>query len=341
MDGYNFTERVRKILARSREAAARLHHEYVGTEHILLGLIADEEGVSAAVLQNLGVDLERTKTRIEASVKRGTQSRPRGDVPYTSRAKKVLELTMAEARSMMHSYVGTEHLLLGLIREEKGIAAQVLGEMGVTYDAARDEILRILGPEQPQPAPQFQSRAGATPDRFYAPAPRLRTDPIPLSPRVRRLIHLSFGYHPVAENVAIAVDKDSGELPGARVVRPPSPIAPEDVFTALLRSREGAAIAILEILGVDVAGLLDRLSAASGSAAERTGAADVLAHQAVDHALLALAQEEAELDGAPEVGTQHLLIAALRLPGTPSSEALNAVGVTLDRARAEVRRISG
>ncbi len=151
MNGYNFTERVRKVLAMAREEAARLHHEYVGTEHILLGLIREGEGVAAAVLQNLSVDLDEIQQKIEETVKKGKAAQATGpDLPYTSRAKKVLELAMGEARELNHSYVGTEHLLLGLLREEKGLAAQVLADAGVNLDAARAETLRLLGTEMPQ-----------------------------------------------------------------------------------------------------------------------------------------------------------------------------------------------
>jgi len=154
MNGYNFTDRVRKVLQMAREEAARLHHEYVGTEHILLGLIREGEGVAAAVLSNLNVDLEEIQQKIEDSVKKGKAAAAAGpDLPYTSRAKKVLELAMSEARELNHSYVGTEHLLLGLLREEKGIAAQVLTDVGVNLEQARAETLRLLGSEIPQPAP--------------------------------------------------------------------------------------------------------------------------------------------------------------------------------------------
>jgi ATP-dependent Clp protease ATP-binding subunit ClpC len=148
MNGYNFTERVRKVLAMAREEAARLHHEYVGTEHILLGLIREGEGVAATVLQNLSVELDEIQQKIEEPVKKGKAAQTTGpDLPYTSRAKKVLELAMSEARELNHSYVGTEHLLLGLLREEKGIAAQVLIASGVNFAAVRAETSRILGVE--------------------------------------------------------------------------------------------------------------------------------------------------------------------------------------------------
>ncbi|MEK7239592.1 MAG: ATP-dependent Clp protease ATP-binding subunit [Gemmatimonadota bacterium] len=160
MNGYNFTERVRKVLAMAREEAARLHHEYVGTEHILLGLIREGDGVASAVLQHLNVDLDEIQQKIEETVKKGKAAQATGpDLPYTSRAKKVLELGMGEARELGHSYVGTEHLLLGLLREEKGIAAQVLADANVTLEAARAETLRLLGTEMPQ----GQTPASGTP----------------------------------------------------------------------------------------------------------------------------------------------------------------------------------
>jgi ATP-dependent Clp protease ATP-binding subunit ClpA len=150
MHGYNFTERVRMVLAMAREEAQRLNHEYVGTEHILLGLIRDAddlhgEGVASAALRNLGADPEEIRRQINEILKTGKQPATGHDLPYTSRSKKVLELAMAEARDLHHNYVGTEHILVGLLREEKGIAAQVLNAAGITSAKARAEVLRLLG----------------------------------------------------------------------------------------------------------------------------------------------------------------------------------------------------
>ena len=142
---YNFTERVRKVLSMARQEAIRLQHDYVGTEHILLGLIREGEGVAAHVLGNLSVDLDRIHERVEESVRKGKATIALGELPYTSPAKKVLEFAMSEAGELNHSYVGTEHLLLGLLRESKGIAAQVLNSLGVTIDEARAETQKVLG----------------------------------------------------------------------------------------------------------------------------------------------------------------------------------------------------
>jgi ClpA/ClpB-like protein len=149
MNSYNFTDRVRVVIQMAREEAGRLRHDYVGTEHMLLALIAEGGGVAAAVLTNLNVDLDGIRQKVEETVTIGKAATATGpDLPYTSRAKKVLELAMSEARELEFDYVGTEHLLLGLLREEKGVAAQVLQDAGMTVEMTRREMLRLLGGKQ-------------------------------------------------------------------------------------------------------------------------------------------------------------------------------------------------
>jgi mRNA-degrading endonuclease toxin of MazEF toxin-antitoxin module len=158
---YNFTDRVRRILAMAREEAIRLQHDYVGTEHLLLGLIREGEGGAAAVLMNLNVDLEQIHERIEDSVRKGRATIALGELPYMTRAKKVVDYAMDEARELNLSYIGTEHLPLGLLREENGIAAQVLNALGVTLEAARAETLELLGSDvNPAQTGASSSRSG-------------------------------------------------------------------------------------------------------------------------------------------------------------------------------------
>src|SRR3990167_8564317 len=126
-----FTERARKVVILANEEARRFNHDYIGTEHLLLGLIKEGEGVAAAVLQNLGLSLDAIRLEIEKLVKPGPATVVSGDIPFTPKAKKVIELAMDEARNLGHNYIGTEHLLLGLIREGEGIAAQVLVNLGL------------------------------------------------------------------------------------------------------------------------------------------------------------------------------------------------------------------
>ena len=148
-DGINdmfekFTERSRKALSLAQNEAQRLNHNYIGTEHILLGLVAEGDGVAAKALQHLGVELPAVRRQVEFIVGRG--DRPvYGEIGMTPRGKKVLQLAVDEARRMNHHYIGTEHLLLGMIREGEGIAAGVLESLGVNLEQARNEVLRIIG----------------------------------------------------------------------------------------------------------------------------------------------------------------------------------------------------
>jgi ATP-dependent Clp protease ATP-binding subunit ClpC len=140
-----FTERARKVLVLAKEEARRFSHDYIGTEHILLGLIREGEGVACAVLQNLGIDLDRLRIEIEKLISPGSSASVLGDVPFTPRAKKTLELAAEEAHNLGHNYIGTEHILLGLIREGEGLASQVLFSLGVDLKRVRDEISALLG----------------------------------------------------------------------------------------------------------------------------------------------------------------------------------------------------
>jgi ATP-dependent Clp protease ATP-binding subunit ClpC len=140
-----FTERVRKVMYLAREEAGRLQHDYIGTEHLLLGLIREGEGIAANVLTNLGLDLEVIRQTVESMVAAPGSTLTLGEIPFTPKAKRVLELAIEEARQLGHNYVGTEHLLLGLIREGEGVAARVLQELGVDRKKVRDETMRLLG----------------------------------------------------------------------------------------------------------------------------------------------------------------------------------------------------
>ena len=143
---YNFTDRVRKVLSLAKEEAVRLLHDYVGTEHILLGLIHEGGGVASAVLERLGADSDEIHQSLQEYIKKGDTAPSADDLPYTSRSKKVLDLAMGQAAEMNHSYVGTEHLLMGLVLEDKGIAGQVLQRSGLKADQTKKEILEILRP---------------------------------------------------------------------------------------------------------------------------------------------------------------------------------------------------
>jgi len=160
-----FTERAQKVVVLSQEEARRLGHNVVGTEHILLGLAAEGEGVAARALQGMGISLDKVRAEVEKVIGKG-ESPPQGQIGFTPRAKRVLELAFDEARQLGHTYIGTEHILLGLIREGEGVAAQVLKNLGADLDKVRRQVVELLGGGGAQPAKGTRTRKTPTLDQF-------------------------------------------------------------------------------------------------------------------------------------------------------------------------------
>lgn len=163
-----FTERARKVIILAKEEAKRFNHDYIGTEHILLGLIKEGESVAAAVLQNLGLSLDTIRLEVEKLVQFGPSTIVSGDIPFTPKAKKVIELAMDEARRLGHNYIGTEHLLLGLIKEGEGVASHVLMNVGLDLNKVRAEVIKLLGSSTPGAA-QGSTGSGPIPSAGAAP----------------------------------------------------------------------------------------------------------------------------------------------------------------------------
>ena len=151
-----FTERARKVMVLAQDEARHFDHNYVGTEHILLGLVREGEGVAAQALTSLGVTLERVREQVESIVGHGEGTG--SQIPFTPRSKKVLELGLREAMQLGHNYIGTEHLLLGLVKEGEGVATRVLFNLEVPHDRVRREVLRRIG-EEPEPEPVGETEA--------------------------------------------------------------------------------------------------------------------------------------------------------------------------------------
>ena len=321
MNGFNFTDRVRRTLARAREEAVQLHHEYVGTEHLLLALARESEGISAAVFHNLSADREAMIAKIEDTVKRGDERRQTGpDLPYTSRAKKVLELAMSEARMLQHNYVGTEHLLLGLVAEHKGIAAQVMVDAGVTLEKARAETMALLGAASEDSA---AAAASATVPHATTPAYVRSRGPYGVAlvddftGRARDTLRAA--YLEAATRDADAVELSHVLL--ALAVR-------EDGMAAVLLdqvagSRQRVAVALTERLPEPV----------HQSAGRSLQLADDT-QRALDQALL-----EASKDGHRRAGTQHLLLAVLDTVPLALAAACAQLGLTAKAARSVYERM--
>jgi ATP-dependent Clp protease ATP-binding subunit ClpA len=142
-----FTDRARRVVVLAQEEARMLNHNYIGTEHILLGLIHEGEGVAAKALESLGISLEAVRQQVEEIIGQGQQA-PSGHIPFTPRAKKVLELSLREALQLGHNYIGTEHILLGLIREGEGVAAQVLVRLGADLNRVRQQVVELVHTEE-------------------------------------------------------------------------------------------------------------------------------------------------------------------------------------------------
>jgi ATP-dependent Clp protease ATP-binding subunit ClpA len=310
MNGYNFTERVRKVLAMAREESARLRHEYVGTEHILLGLLREREGIAAVVLENLGVDLDALGEQIDEIVKKGTAISPGRDLPYTSRAKKVLELAMTQALELHHSYVGTEHLLLGLIAEQKGIAAQVLADHGITLQNATVETVNILGNERLPSEQEFRVRQRAVEQPGLAAAAQL-------AQRIRDIMR-------DAEDVATRCGANE--------------LMPIHVAISLLESGEGLANAVLDRFKIDRPALIRALVSEAESGAEPIPGVRL---EFGKYMIAFQRQVESESRWHQSPPTSLNVLLALLDTAKDVSLIFEKHGVDAARVRAEARRISG
>jgi ATP-dependent Clp protease ATP-binding subunit ClpA len=159
-----FTDRGRRVVVLAQDEARRLDHNYIGTEHLLLGLIHEGDGVAAKALESLGISLDDVRQQVEEIIGRGQQA-PSGHIPFTPRAKKVLELSLRESKLLGHNYIGTEHILLGLIHEGDGVAAQVLVKLGASLNRVRQQVIYI---REGAPETEGQDRLDAVEDRLAA-----------------------------------------------------------------------------------------------------------------------------------------------------------------------------
>ena len=174
-----FTDRARRVIVLAQEEARMLNHNYIGTEHILLGLIHEGEGVAAEALESLGISLDAVRQQVEEIIGQG-QEAPSGHIPFTPRAKKVLELSLRESLQLGHNYIGTEHILLGLIREGDGVAAQVLVRLGADLNLVRHQVIQLIARRplrEGAPGPEVQARLDVVEIRLAVLEHRVGTGP--------------------------------------------------------------------------------------------------------------------------------------------------------------------
>jgi ATP-dependent Clp protease ATP-binding subunit ClpA len=299
-----FTERARNFLRLAQEEAQRFNHNWIGTEHLLLGLVREDEGVAAKVLGNLGIELNKVRGAVEFIIGRGDRT-VAGDIGLTPRAKKVIELSVDEARRLGHENIGTEHLLLGLIREGEGIAAGVLQSLGISLGKVRSEVMYVLNPSL----------------RFSGTAPPFQPSP--------PVMEFSTGAARANDEAAIT----------ARWFGHPE-ISTAHLLVGLLREREGLAAQALRAAGVhlepavaEVQRLVPRGQAATTGDVGLSG----WAKQAMDRAEL-----EARQRGFAVVGTEHLLIGVLAGSGDePGGRLLAALGISPGAVRAALEQLIG
>jgi predicted dehydrogenase len=304
----NFTPRAQQALAFANQEAERLHHKFIGTEHVLLGIIKLEQGVALNVMRTLGLNFETIGMEIEKQVGVGPDQEIIGRIPYTPRVKKVLRLAAVEAKSLNHTYVGTEHLLLGLLREGDGVAARVLNGLGVKIDQTRAEILKELDPN---------FNTDALGENIGTPEVQADQPQQPLS-----------NFTPRAQQVLALARKEADRLNHHFV-------GVEHLLIGLIRLGQGVAVNILQKHGVTLEIARTEVESLTGRSAGPQTAGNLPYTPGVKAVFQSAAKEAKALNHA-YIGTEHLLLGLLREGGGFAAQLLNGYGVNHDRTRAEI-----
>ena len=310
-----FTERARKVLSLAQEEAQRFQHNYIGTEHILLGLVREGEGVAAKVLSTMGVELNRVRSAVEFIIGRGDRI-VLGEIGLTPRAKKVIELAVDEAQRMNHHYIGTEHLLLGLVREGEGIAAGVLESLGVRLENVRRHTLAVLqqGQEAVYGTPGISSETAQGGAAYSPSSSRDRFDRF--TERARRVLSLS-------QEEAQSFQHNY--------------IGTEHLLLGLVREGEGVAARVLGNLGVELGKVRSAVEQIIGRG-DRIVLGEIgLTPRAKK--VIELAVDEARRLNHHYIGTEHLLLGLVREGEGIAAGVLQSLGVNLEKVRLETIRV--
>jgi ATP-dependent Clp protease ATP-binding subunit ClpC len=320
-----FTDRARKVMQLANREAQRLRHEYIGTEHILLGLVKEGAGIAANVLKNLDIDLRKVRLEVERIVQSGPDTVTTGKLPQTPRAKKVIEYTMEEARNLNHNYVGTEHILLGLLREEEGVAAQVLMNLGLKLADVRGEVLSLLGHGLKGSA---ATERGLGLHESVGERGTSETNSLPEA-AVRHYLYPRFTDR---ARKAIQLAYQEAQRLGHEY------IGTEHILLGLIKLDSGIAADLLKRHNIDLPSLqlyVDRLiGTGSGSEFE-----DALPHPPRAKNVIGFAIEESRSLGDAYFGTEHLLLGLLREDCGLAAQALFNHGLELRAVREEVQSL--
>jgi len=308
-----FNDRAKRVLALAQDEAIRFNHNYIGTEHLLLGLIREGEGVAARVLDSLGVDLSQLRRAVESMIGRGAATTSPSEITLAPPMKKAVELAIDEARKLGHSHVGTEHLLLGIVRQSESIAAKLLGSLGVDLENVRHQVIARLGQPHREvgasaptpPAPQSTGQFAGPFDRF--------------NDRAKRVLAL-------AQDEAIRFNHNY--------------IGTEHLLLGLIREEEGVAARALHTLGVE----LDKARTAVGFIIGRGDAVTTPSEITLSprtKKIIELAIDEARNLGQTRVSTEHILLGLAREGEGIASGILESLGVTMDKVRHAVIQTLG
>jgi ATP-dependent Clp protease ATP-binding subunit ClpA len=329
-----FTERARKVLSLAQEEAQRFQHNYIGTEHLLLGLIREGEGVAARVLQSLGADLYKIRSATEYIIGRGDRI-ILGEIGLTPRAKKVIELAVDEARRLNHHYIGTEHILLGLIREGEGIAAGVLKSLNIGLDQVRKSVLIVL--RQPQNA-STQAMLQVTPDATQDSASYTFNDQLlQWQDEDDRTLAPSSGADDPYDKFTIRARRcmTYAEEEARRFQH--NYIGTEHLLLGLVREGEGVAAKVLGDLGVELMKVRSAIEFIIGRGDRNAPGQIGLTPRAKK--VMELAIDEARSLQHHYVGTEHILLGLVREGEGIAAGVLESLGVNLQRVRASTNRV--
>src|SRR5438552_7688260 len=311
-----FNDRAKRVLALAQDEAIRFNHNYIGVEHLLLGLVREGEGVAARVLDSLGIDLSKARSSVEVMIGRGKGTTSPSDITLSPRTKKVIELAVDESRKLGHSHVGTEHLLLGIVREGQSVGAGVLESMGVNLEQVRHQVIAVLGQHRPE--------MGATASAGIGPSAGAgigSSHPVPFVDRLetsgRRALARAYW------EAGRANDKE---------------VAPHHLLLGLVTSGDVWTHRLLAELGVDLADLVTRIDAA---APRNEGARPArLDEQAALTEVFARAASFASERNSALIRSGHLLL-AIAASDSVGGNVLKAVGATPGCIREILDRMNG
>src|SRR6266487_3359840 len=348
-----FTERARKVLSLAQEEAQRFQHNYIGTEHLLLGLVREGEGVAAKVLANLGVELNKVRSAVEFIIGRGDRI-VLGEIGLTPRAKKVIELAVDEARRLNHHYIGTEHLLLGLVREGEGIAAGVLESLGVNLELVQQLMIELLNEAQKVLASVMQEKEQALQQKEYERAAELGKREKNLRVSISKLEtfwHLQPGFtqkHYTESEIGI-VEDDTLDIFTVQLLRVLSRsreeaqhfqhnyIGTEHLLLALIHESKGVAAEVLGNLEIDTNVVRETIEAIMDHG-DRV-LLEEIGFTPRAKKVIELAKDEAQSMKHHYVGIEHLLLGLVREGEGIAAEVLDRMGVTIEKVSTETNKV--